>query len=444
MSTKAKKEVVHDTVTVGPAEAIKVIKHCMGRKRPVMLWGPPGIGKSDIIFEIGESFKVTDEDGNIVKPARPVIDIRLLLHDPTDLKGMPYYDFNEGRMKWSQPSELPAVVSYDQVKDANAKLSLAKRILSEMEAQDTIDLAKYKEAELEVQSLQNRVKMVEGAYALQNAIIFLDELVAAPQTVQGAAYQLILNRKIGEYTLPDGVDIVAAGNRETDRGVAYKMPKPLQNRFIHFSLDVKFDDWQSWAIKNQVDSDVVGFLSQHTQHLFQFDPKSASNAFPTPRSWKFMSDLLSDNFSDDAFFPIAAGTVGDGVALEFIAHRKVSKDMPNPVAILKGQVKEKLKVKEISAMYSLTIALCYRLNDAYQVALNTKAGRPSTEKLTMEEWTQYAENFFMYMLDNFSPEMCVLGARTALITYKIKADFSKMKSFKTFYEKYGDLIIGQA
>lgn len=440
--SKKKEAQVEQLVTVSPTEAINLIKHCMGKKRPVMVWGAPGIGKSDIVFEIGNSYKVTDEDGNILKPARPVIDIRLLLHDPTDLKGMPYYDFNEGRMRWSQPSELPAVVSYEQVKQAKEKLEFALKVFEAAKNADPVDMAAFKDADMEVQALTHRVNMLEGAYGLQNAIIFLDELVAAPQSVQGAAYQLILNRKIGEYTLPDGVDIVAAGNRETDRGVAHPMPKPLQNRFIHLNLDVKFADWQTWAIMNKVHSDVVGFLSQHSHKLFDFDPRSPSKAFPTPRSWKHLSDLLDDKFSDELLYPLAAGTVGDGVALEFIAHRKVSKDMPNPMDILTGKTKDKLKVKEISALYSLTVSLCYRLNETYEIAKNTEAGRPSSEKLTMAQWTQYAENFFFYMLENFSPEMVVLGARTALKTYNIKADFSKLKSFKTFYEKYGDLIIG--
>lgn len=440
--SKAKKEITESTVTVGPSEAMKVIKHLMGVKRPVMLWGPPGIGKSDIVREIGQSFKVVDEDGNVKVPARPVIDLRLLLHDPTDLKGMPYYDFNEGRMKWSQPSELPRVVVKDEIDECKEKLKMASDVIDVIKAQPQVDVNKFRETDLEVQALKSRLKMLLDNFALQNAILFFDELVAAPQSVQGAAYQLVLDRKIGEYELPAGVDIIAAGNRETDRGVAYKMPKPLQNRFIHFSLDVKFEDWQLWAIKNGVKADVVGFLSQHTHHLFNFDPRSASNAFPTPRSWKFLSDALSDEFTDEGFYPIAAGTVGDGVALEFLAHRKVAKHLPRPMDILNGTVKEKLKVKEISAIFSLVISLCYKLNETLEIAKNNESGRPSPIKLTMAEWNGYAENFFMYMLDNFSPEMCVLGARTALKTYGIKTDFSKMKSFRTFYEKYGHLVIG--
>lgn len=439
MATK-KKETVSEVVSIGPQEAQQAIKHCLSKKRPVMLWGPPGIGKSDIVFQIGESYKVTDEDGNVIKPSRPIIDIRLLLHDPTDLKGMPYFDFNEGRMKWSQPSELPLTVTWEQVVEAEKDVTDMEETEKFIKSHDVLDIAKLSEIRKELSALRNKAKLYRGAWGMQNAIIFLDELVAAPQTVQGAAYQLILNRKIGEYTLPDGVDIVAAGNRETDRGVSFRMPKPLQNRFIHLNLDVKFEDWQKWAIHAKVNPDVVGFLSQNPQHLFNFDPKSASNAFPTPRSWKHLSDLLCDDFTGDAFFPLAAGTVGDGMAVEFMAHRKVASKMPNPLDIITGKHTQKLKIEEISALYSLVISMSYRLNQKYEEAVSNSKGKTHTG-LTMDNVNQYIENYFTYMLENFQPEMCVLGAKIILNEYKIAFSASNMKSFRLFYDKYGKLII---
>ena len=113
-------------------------------------------------------------------------------------------------------------------------------------------------------------------------VLFLDEMNQAPQSVQAAAYQLILNRRLGTYTLPDNVLIVAAGNRESDRGVAYRMPSPLANRFVHLEMGVDFDDWQVWALENKIHSDVVGYLTSNKMDLFNFDPKTASRAFATP------------------------------------------------------------------------------------------------------------------------------------------------------------------
>lgn len=445
---KAEKK-VESTVSVRPVQAAKMIKHCMRNKRPVMLWGPPGIGKSDIIKTIGKSYEMRDDDGKLLKPPRPVIDIRLLLHDPTDLKGMPYYDFNEGRMKWSQPSELPMVVSWDEVTECDAKLAVAKKDFAAEEAKKTPDHKTLHEIELRVQALESRLKMLTGAYAMKDAILFLDELTAAPQTVQGAAYQLILDRRIGEYVLPDGVDVIAAGNRETDRGVSFRMPKPLQNRFIHMNLDVNFEDWQGWAVNNQVNADVVGFLSSHTHHLFDFDPKSASNAFATPRSWKFLSDLMSnaDDFvgSDgkrSALFPLVAGTIGDGLATEFMVHIECAAKLPAPMDILTGKDMTELKIKEISAMYSLVIAMCYRLKDTNVIAKdNAKNGEKGEHVLTIEGWYKYVDNFFTYMLDNFQAEMCVLGAKIALKEYNLDINPKMVPSFKRFFDKYGEMIL---
>ena len=131
----------------------------------------------------------------------------------------------------------------------------------------------------------------------KHIILFLDEMNSAAPAVQAAAYQLILNRKVGQYTLPDNVLIVAAGNREADKGVTYRMPAPLANRFVHLELRVDFDDWFAWAVapQNNIHSDVVGYLTFAKKDLYDFDPKSPSRSFATPRSWSFVSELLEDD-----------------------------------------------------------------------------------------------------------------------------------------------------
>ena len=190
---------------VGPKAAKRSIRKAIQTRRPVFLWGPPGIGKSDIVKQIGQD------------AGRDVIDVRLALWEPTDIKGIPYYNAEKGTMVWAPPSELP------------------------MDPEST-------------------------------AIIFLDELNSAPPAVQAAAYQLILNRRVGTYSLPKGVDIVAAGNREGDRGVTYRMPAPLANRFIHLEAKVDFDDFQEWAVMNNVHPEVVGYVGFAKQDLYDFDP----------------------------------------------------------------------------------------------------------------------------------------------------------------------------
>ena len=345
---------------VGPKGAKKSIRFAIKKRRPVFLWGPPGIGKSDIVKQIGED------------AGREVIDVRLALWEPTDIKGIPYYNADQGKMVWAPPAELPT----------NPE---------------------------------------------STAIIFLDELNSAPPAVQAAAYQLILNRRVGTYELPKGVDVVAAGNREGDRGVTYRMPAPLANRFIHLEAKVDFDDFQEWAVMNAVHPEVVGYVGFAKQDLYDFDPKSPSKAFATPRSWVFVSDLLKDDDCDaDTLHNLVAGAVGDGLAVKFMAHRKIAGRLPKAEDILDGKVKD-LAVKEVSAMYSLTVSLCYELKDR-------------AEKKT-KGWDSMADNFFRYMMDNFPTELVVMGAKTALTNYDLPLDATKMKNFDEFHKRFGKYVL---
>ena len=195
--------------------------------------------------------------------------------------------------------------------------------------------------------------------------------------------------------------MVAAGNREGDRGVTYRMPAPLANRFVHLEAKVDFDDWQDWATLNKIHPDVVGYVGFAKQDLYDFDPKSASKSFATPRSWSFVSDLLSDNDIDnDTLATLIAGAVGDGLSNKFMAHRKIAGKLPKAEDILDGKVKD-LQIKEVSAMYSLTVSLCYELKDR-------------AEK-KVKAWDGMADNFFAYMMANFPTELVVMGAKTCLL-----------------------------
>jgi hypothetical protein len=339
---------------------MKAIRKAIQTRRPTFLWGPPGIGKSDVVKQIGE------------QAGREVIDVRLALWEPTDIKGIPYYNADQGKMVWAPPSELPT------------------------DPEST-------------------------------AIIFLDELNSAPPAVQAAAYQLILNRAVGTYKLPKGVDLVAAGNREGDRGVTYRMPAPLANRFVHLEMKVDFDDFQDWATLNKVHPDVVGYVGFAKQDLYDFDPKSPSKSFATPRSWVFVSELLQDDDCDnETLSTLIAGAVGDGLATKFMAHRKIAGRLPKAEDILSGKVKD-LQIKEVSAMYSLTVSLCYELKD-------------QAEKKA-KNWDGMADCFFRYMMDNFPTELVVMGAKTALTNYDLPLDATKMKSFDEFHKRFGKYVL---
>jgi hypothetical protein len=192
-------------------------------------------------------------------------------------------------------------------------------------------------------------------------------------------------------------------------------------------LKVSFDDWQEWAVTNKISDQVVGYIGFAKQDLYDFDPKSSSRSFATPRSWSFVSDLLGDDdLPESTLTDLIAGAVGDGLAVKFMAHRKVAKQMPKPEDILSGKV-NKCEIKEISAMYSLVISLCYELQTAHEKKV--------------KDWNNLADNFFGFMMDNFPTELVVMGSKVALTNYQLPFDASKMKNFDRFHEKYGKYII---
>jgi len=353
--------------TVTAIGARRAVKKCFNKKRPMFLWGPPGIGKSEVVADI------TAELGGFM------IDLRLGQMDPTDIRGIPFYNKELGKMDWAPPIDLP-----------DAELASQYPVI----------------------------------------VLFMDEMNSAAPAVQAAAYQLVLNRRIGKYRLPDNVVMIAAGNRESDKGVTYRMPTPLANRFVHVEMRADFATWQDWAVTNGIHKDVVGYLSFAKQDLYDFDAKSSSRAFATPRSWCFVSELLEDEDLDDVTATdLIAGTIGEGLAVKFQAHRRISGKLPKPEDILSGKEKE-LQVKEVSAMYSLVISLCYELKDALEV-----------RKVTDKEFHAMADNFFGYMMKNFETELVVMGARIALTTYNLPFQPTKLKNFDEFHQRYGKYIL---
>jgi hypothetical protein len=163
--------------------------------------------------------------------------------------------------------------------------------------------------------------------------------------------------------------------------------------------------------------------------MYDFNAKSSSRAFATPRSWVFVSQLLDDNDTDtDTLFNLISGAVGEGLAIKFMAHRKVAARMPNPTDILEGKVTT-LSVKEISAMYSLTTAMCYELKEA------------NDNKVERKKFDEMAQNFFSFMMENFETELVVMGAKVALKTFKLPIEPSRLKNFDEFHKKYGKYIV---
>ncbi len=263
-----------------------------GYHTPVMLWGPPGVGKSQLVAQVAEQHDAA------------IVDIRLSQMEPSDLRGIPFK--NGPKVEWAIPAMLPDVEVHGEA-----------------------------------------------------GILFIDEITSAPPSVSAAAFQLILDRRLGEYRVPGHWAIVAAGNRQGDRGVTYNMPAPLANRFSHYEVDVNLDDWAGWAYRNDIDERVIAFLRFRPDLLFDFNPDYNPVAFPSPRSWEFAHRALH-KFSDQPNL-LSGGLeacVGKSAGVELFAFIQSLENLPDIDAIARGESRE--SPGEIDLQYAVASALVTR------------------------------------------------------------------------------------
>ena len=260
----------------------------------VMLWGPPGVGQSQAVRQIAS--RIEDKTGKACR----ITDVRLLLFNPIDLRGIPTANADKTLAVWLKPQ------------------------IFQMDESDNIV-----------------------------NILFLDEISAAPQSVQAAAYQIILDRVVGEHRLPDNCIVIAAGNRVTDRSVAFKMPRALANRLCHLEIKSSFDSWRHWAVGAGINETVIGFLSFRNDMLMS-DSSSAGDelAFPTPLSWSMVSNYLNIAGGDiEKVYPLVSGCVGTGAAIELRTYSRLYSRLPDMEDIFNG--KEPKMPTEGDALYAL-------------------------------------------------------------------------------------------
>ena len=181
-------------------------------------------------------------------------------------------------------------------------------------------------------------------------ILFLDEINMAPPAVQGIAQQLILDRKVGSYVVPEDWFIWSAGNRKNDYAAVFDMPAPLANRFIHLEVNSTLDEFKEYALLNDIDDRIISFLNFRPKLLHKIDKNSPS--WPSPRSWDIANKLLKADLSVDA-------AVGKGAGSEFRSFCKIYKELPKIEPILNGKDKP-IFPKDISSQYALTCALSVR------------------------------------------------------------------------------------
>jgi len=296
-----------------PSAIRTALAELIALQRPAFLWGPPGVGKSDVVRQTSKDLKLE------------LRDVRLALLDPIDLKGFPVVDALKKKMSWLAADFLPT----------------------------------------------------KG-----KGILFLDELNAAVPSVQAAAYQLILDRAIGDYKLPDGWYVMGAGNRASDRAVVNEMPSALKSRFVHLDYDVDVDDWNQWAMANSIHTDVRAFIRFRPNLLHSHDAASNPRSFPCPRTWKFVNDIYKSSLPQDMEFEIIKGTVGEGASAEFSGFVRLIKDLPTVDEVLLSPTDARLPSSP-AAMYALVTALDAKTTTANIARVMDYIGRMSTEFQTL-------------------------------------------------------------
>lgn len=246
---------------------------------PMFLEGPPGGGKSAMPRQVIEELSTKDEEFGLV-------DIRLAQRDPSDVRGV--FAVIDGEGRWLPSPEFP-------------------------------------------------FKSAAGKFP-KRGILLLDEITSCPPLMQAVSYQLVLDRKMGEEELLPGWYTMAAGNQLKDRAVVYRMSTALANRFFHVHYDVNLDDWTEWAQQSQINSNLIGFLNWRPELLApEFNTESDEKAFPSPRTWEYVSQLLGGITGNSRILhECLEGTIGKGATAEFMAFLKVQTELPDLNTIFAG------------------------------------------------------------------------------------------------------------
>ena len=292
------------SVEISASAMVEALDTVLMSKLTPMLVGSPGIGKSDIVKSVAKKHNLK------------LIDMRLAQSDPTDLNGFPTLQQDGTRMDYAPPTTFP---------------------------------------------LQNLDKVPNG---YDGWLLFLDEINAAPPSIQAAAYKLVLDRQIGAHDLHKRVAIVCAGNKATDKAIVNRLSTAMQSRMIHLNLMVDSDAWLEWANAHGIDHRVISFIKFRPELLHKFDPSHADDTFASPRTWEFLSKIITDkakfNPTDHA---VLVGTVGEGPATEFKAFCEVYKDLPTIEDMLKNPSVVHIP-KEPGHQYAMTTLISHNANDS--------------------------------------------------------------------------------
>lgn len=465
-----------ETITLSPKETKLAIGLTAAANISLFIWGPPGIGKSELTRSIATDNGVA------------FIDIRLSQMDPTDVRGMPYKVEESGvttGVAWSPPLSFPrdidesfireipnaeTVIKYDKlnllgvngipyVREPNISVeSLTEGLTAEIVtlsesqiAEKTEDNPYFSAQEFTVRLVDVNGKVQSGRvkYSIKGkaaAIMGFEEMNSAPPSVLAACYQIILDRRCGEYIVPKDVSIVAMGNREDDRGVTFKMPAPLINRFDHIEMKADHNEWLEWAIEKKVSPSVIGYVGAFSEQLMTKDIKAASRAFPTPRSWYMVSKVLGviaqnkNQYTGMTQYAVLSGLVGDATAAQFTEFMKIAESLPKPEDILTGKITKLVcePDNKVALSYQLTTTLLYVLGEENSTLLEKET--VDAGAVDRKEFNERLNTWIDFSMNNFKPEIFCMAMARAMKSYNISFNRKKLPAFSVFLDKYADLL----
>jgi MoxR-like ATPase len=450
-------------MAVRPAIIAQALRHMRDSGISLYVHGAPGISKSAVARQVADEFGIA------------FIDFRLTSVAPEDIRGVPFVNDAGGisGLVWTPPLIFPRDLDLVGMIDAKAAqivkfynpvgnngIHYCTAPVIEVACVDpgkTAHLIEQKPDRFVVVVKDTSGNVVPGSVlwnvtGTSKAIFGLEEFNSAPPTVMAAAYQLILDRRVGDYIVPDGVMLVAMGNRDGDKGVTYKIPKPVANRFVHLEMEINSEDWQEWAVKNNIHSDVIGYLAKWTSHLFEEKfAEKPEHAFATPRSWEFVSKIISkaDPKTDEdraVRMALVCGAIGNVIGTAFMIHKEFMDDMPNVQHIFSGRVttfNPKNDKYKTQIAYSTCIQLCYELKKESDIIDRLYKGDALSIKASPERvnYCEKADNAIGYAMTNFAPEVMVVFQRMAFQIYKLRFDTKNMKNFKVFAEQHRNTIL---
>ena len=193
--------------------------------------------------------------------------------------------------------------------------------------------------------------------------VFLDELNACSQEVQKAFYSLILERRIGDYHLPEGSVVIGAGNRSQDNAITRPLSSALLNRMFHVELTADSRVWLEWAAGHGIHPYVYDYICTRPDQLWSQPPKT-EEPFSTPRSWHMLSDALTscgDGLADRELAVLANGCLTAAHATQFAAYVRQVRGEYSLTKILNGSQRWPERPEERDMLYFLVQSFRARL-----------------------------------------------------------------------------------